>query len=504
MPAPLQKLIQVYGYIERNYVDTVDMAPLADRAIEAMLEELDPHSAYVDSVEMASVEASFDGGFGGVGVEFNILRDTIIVVNTVAGGPAEQVGILPNDRIVRIDSMPAVGMTRGEVPKYLRGEKGTKVSVGVVRHGVAEPLTFTMTRGQIPLNTVDAAYMTLEGHGYIRINRFGHTTMSEFRDAWRGLGRPKSLVLDLRGNSGGLLGEAVQLAGFFLEKGSVVVSTEGRNSHPQKIYTRSDGEMLRGGVVVLVDEYSASASEIVAGALQDWDRGVVIGERTFGKGLVQRQIKLDDGSAVRVTTARYHIPSGRVIQRPYERGKRSEYYMEHLRPTGQDSLRGEAYKTLRTGRTVYGGGGITPDISVEPDTAGYSNYYGELVRRGVIGEFVIEALDRHRAEWQELYPTFEAFDAGFAVNEDLLAELTALGERRGVKRDAAELEHSRGWIELQLKALIAQRMFDTTAYYRIVNAARDEAFRRGCDILNDWNRQGVAILNGTGRTDRSD
>ncbi len=497
IPAPLQKLVQVYGYIERNYVDTVDMAPVVDRAIEAMLETLDPHSSYVDKNEMDSVEATFDGEFGGIGVEFNLLRDTVIVVNTVAGGPAEAVGMLPNDRIVRIDTLSAVGMTRSDVPKYLRGRRGSKVSVEVVRHGVAEPLKFTLTRDMIPLTTVDAAYLTAEGYGYIKVNRFGRTTMSEFRDAWRGLGRPKSLILDLRGNSGGLLGQAVELAGFFLEKGSVVVSTEGRNSRPQSLYTQSDGDMLRGNVVVLVDQRSASASEIVAGAVQDWDRGVVIGEQTFGKGLVQRQVKLGDGSAVRLTTARYHTPSGRVIQRPYERGNRRKYYTDLATRNVADSVveRGEAYTTLRTRRTVYGGGGIRPDIRVTADTAGYSNYYGELVRRGVIGEFVIAALDRHRAEWQATYPTFEAFCDGFAVDDALVGELTALGVERGVECDAEALARSRSRLEVLLRALFAQRLFDTAAYWRIMNAAGDAAFGRACEVLGDWKGVAEPILN---------
>jgi len=296
-----------------------------------MLEELDPHSAYIGAEEMKGVQESFDGEFSGIGVEFNVLRDTEIVVNTIAGGPAERVGVRANDRIVRIDTLDAVGMSRTDVPKHLRGKTGTKVGIDVVRHGTPGQLHFVIVRDKIPLNTVDASYLAGEGIGYIKVNRFGRTTMDEFTEAYRKLGRPEGLILDLRGNGGGLLEQAIGMAGFFLPRGAVIVSTEGRAVPASSFRAQTNGEDLKGRLVVLIDESSASASEIVAGAVQDWDRGVVVGRPSFGKGLVQRQIGLSDGSAVRITVARYHTPSGRVIQRPYEKGKRREYYLDHLR-----------------------------------------------------------------------------------------------------------------------------------------------------------------------------
>ena len=382
-----QKLAQVFRYLSGLYVDEVEMKPVVEGAITGMLEELDPHSAYIGAEEMKGVQESFDGEFSGIGVEFNVLRDTVIVVNTIAGGPAERVGVRANDRIVRIDTLDAVGMSRTDVPKHLRGKTGTKVGIDVVRHGTPGRLHFVIVRDKIPLNTVDASYLAGEGIGYIKVNRFGRTTMDEFTEAYRKLGRPEGLILDLRGNGGGLLEQAIGMAGFFLPRGAVIVSTEGRAVPASSFRAQTNGEDLKGRLVVLIDESSASASEIVAGAVQDWDRGVVVGRPSFGKGLVQRQIGLSDGSAVRITVARYHTPSGRVIQRPYEKGKRREYYLDHLRrydDAARDSLdaAAPAYRTLRTGRTVYGGGGIRPDILVEADTAGHrGRFRGRLARR---------------------------------------------------------------------------------------------------------------------------
>ena len=471
-----QKLAQVFRYLSGLYVDEVEMKPVVEGAITGMLEELDPHSAYIGAEEMKGVQESFDGEFSGIGVEFNVLRDTVIVVNTIAGGPAERVGVRANDRIVRIDTLDAVGMSRTDVPKHLRGKTGTKVGIDVVRHGTPGRLHFVIVRDKIPLNTVDASYLAGEGIGYIKVNRFGRTTMDEFTEAYRKLGRPEGLILDLRGNGGGLLEQAIGMAGFFLPRGAVIVSTEGRAVPASSFRAQTNGEDLKGRLVVLIDESSASASEIVAGAVQDWDRGVVVGRPSFGKGLVQRQIGLSDGSAVRITVARYHTPSGRVIQRPYEKGKRREYYLDHLRrydDAARDSLdaAAPAYRTLRTGRTVYGGGGIRPDILVEADTVGFSNYYGELIRRGIVADFVGDWLDGSRDSLSRRYASFEAFDAGYTPSDEVLERLTALGESRGVKFDAEGFAVSEPLVRMQLKALAAQRLFGTGAYFRIINPA---------------------------------
>ena len=485
-----QKLAQVFRYLSGLYVDEVEMKPVVEGAITGMLEELDPHSAYIGAEEMKGVQESFDGEFSGIGVEFNVLRDTVIVVNTIAGGPAERVGVRANDRIVRIDTLDAVGMSRTDVPKHLRGKTGTKVGIDVVRHGTPGRLHFVIVRDKIPLNTVDASYLAGEGIGYIKVNRFGRTTMDEFTEAYRKLGRPEGLILDLRGNGGGLLEQAIGMAGFFLPRGAVIVSTEGRAVPASSFRAQTNGEDLKGRLVVLIDESSASASEIVAGAVQDWDRGVVVGRPSFGKGLVQRQIGLSDGSAVRITVARYHTPSGRVIQRPYEKGKRREYYLDHLRrydDAARDSLdaAAPAYRTLRTGRTVYGGGGIRPDILVEADTAGFSNYYGELIRRGIVADFVGDWLDGSRDSLSRRYASFEAFDAGYTPSDEVLERLTALGESRGVKFDAEGFAVSEPLVRMQLKALAAQRLFGTGAYFRVINPAASPAYARAVAILED-------------------
>lgn len=499
----LQKLTQVYRYLDGLYVDEVDMQPLVESAISGMLEELDPHSAYIGADEMKGVQESFEGEFSGIGVEFNILRDTVIVVNTIVGGPAERVGVQPNDRIVRIDTQDAVGFKQTDVPKYLRGKTGTKVEIDVVRQGEPEPLHFVIVRDKIPLNTVDAAYMAADGVGYIKVNRFGRTTMPEFREAYRKLGKPGALILDLRGNGGGLLDQAVEMAGFFLPRGALIVSTEGRAVPPMSFSAPVNGDDLEGRLVVLIDENSASASEIVAGAVQDWDRGIVVGRPSFGKGLVQRQIGLGDGSAVRITVARYHTPSGRVIQRPYEKGKRREYYLDHLRRYDdpmRDSLDAGApeYRTLRTGRTVYGGGGIRPDVLVGADTAGFSAYYANLIRRGVVNEYVISYMDRERAALEKAYPAFEAFDKGFEAGDAMLEGLTGLGGQRGVEFDEQGFAASAPLMRIQLKALVAQRLFDTAAFYRVMNPAQNEAYRRAVEILADWEHKG-GIPAGAGR-----
>ncbi len=489
----LEKFGQFYTYLIGSYVDTINVRQLTETAIKQMLAELDPHSAYVTPEEMKGVEESFAGSFSGIGVEFNVLNDTIIVVNTIVGGPSEKVGVQPNDRIVTIDGVPVTGLTREQVPPKLRGPKGSAVEIGVARRGEPNILSFRIVRDDIPITSVDATYKLDKETGYIKVNRFAKTTVTEMNEALDKLGKINALVLDLRGNGGGLLDQAFGMASLFLPKGSAVVSTEGRLVRPESVATEKDGRFTKGKLVVLIDESSASASEIVSGAIQDWDRGLIVGRRSFGKGLVQRQFPLIDGSAVRITVARYHTPTGRVIQRPFEMGHKDEYYASHMDRLDQrgldtipgiDSLR---YKTLRKGRTVYGGGGIYPDVYVALDTTGYSLYGSQLTRRGVINEFITDYLDTHRASIESQYKTYEDFAARFVVGDEIFRQLSALGEKQGVPLDQEGLDAARARLSIYLKALISQRIWTTNEFYRTTGTI-DNAIEKAREVLGDWNK----------------
>jgi carboxyl-terminal processing protease len=484
------KLNEFYRILTSNYLDTIGYARLVDKGIVSMLAELDPHSVYLTAAEMRESEQTFSGSFSGIGIEFNVLSDTIVVVNTIAGGPAESVGLMPNDRIIAIDGRNAVGMKRTEVPNYLRGERHTKVSVSVFRRGIAEPLDFTITRGNIPLHTVDAAYKVDDRTGYIKVNRFASNTMREFREAFEGFGSIDGLILDLRGNGGGLLPQALYMSEFFLNKGNVIVSTEGNLDPTRTMKADRNGLYNKGRLVVLVDEASASASEIVSGAVQDWDRGIIVGRTTFGKGLVQRQFDMSDGSGLRITISRYLTPSGRAIQRPYEVGHKEDYYADHYKRYGTttDSVAasGQIYYTLKSHRPVYGGGGIHPDIAVAVDTLGYSDYWSRLQRAGMINEFVQNYLDSNRSALVAKYPTFEKYEADSTLNERLLEGLTTYASSRGIAVDEAGLATSHDWLCAQLKGLVAQRLWGTTEYYRIVNASYDETFKKAWSVMQRW------------------
>lgn len=472
----LQKLVQFYRYLVGFYIDEVDSGKLVEDAIVKVLSELDPHSTYIDAEEMTGVREDFDGSFSGIGVEFRVMGDTVRIVNTIAGGPSADVGILPNDRIVKVNGESIVGVKQTEVPKLLRGKEGTKVDIEVVRHGVAEPLGFTIVRRQIPINSVDAAYMITPKTAYIKVNRFARKTMDEFVEAMDKMPNAKQVILDLRSNSGGLIEPSIEMAGYFLPKDREVVSTEGRVIPKESYKARKGGVFTRGEVIVLIDEFSASASEIVSGALQDWDRATIIGRPSFGKGLVQRQIPMVDGSAVRLTVARYHTPTGRVIQRPFENGKREEYYANLTKRLSEelpldsatlDSL--PKYRTLIKGRTVYGGGGIMPDIIVKSDTSDYSDYWAELSRRGILAEFVVDYLDMHRSELESQFSTDDQFVEEFEVGDEMIESLVVFAEGRGIARNDEELAISRRSIAEITKALIAQRLWDSTAYFKVVN-----------------------------------
>jgi carboxyl-terminal processing protease len=496
--AQFEKLSEFYRIMAGNYLDTINYAAIVEKGIVSMLGQLDPHSVYLTADEQQTSSEELGGGFSGIGIEFNTLADTIVVVNTIAGGPAETVGLLPGDRIVTIDGKSAIGINRNEVPKYLRGKKGTRVAVGIFRRRNPGTLDFTITRDDIPINTIDAAYKPDPRTGYIKVNRFGSTTGREFVEAFTSLagedGRGiDGLILDLRGNGGGFLPEAIRMSEFFLDAGQRIVSTEGNMYPTQAADATANGRYNRGRLMVLVDEFSASASEIVSGAVQDWDRGVVVGRPTFGKGLVQREFSLDDGSAVRLTIARYLTPTGRAIQRPYQSGHSDEYYLEHYAMMSAadtakaDSLAtaGPAFKTLRSGRTVYGAGGIRPDAIIPADTLGYSEYWDKLVRSGSLREFVQSHLDTDRAAIADRYRSVESYLSGFDA-APLLPALAGYAAAHGVERDEAGLKTSAGWIAAQIKALIARQLWETGGYYRVTHATVDETFKQALSMMRHW------------------
>ena len=496
-----RKLLNVFNYLSTMYVDRTDMSPLVERAIVSMLEELDPHSSYIPAKEMKSVREQFDGEFSGIGIEFNIHRDTIMVVNVIAGAPAESVGVHPNDRIVEVDGENAVGFSRSDVMSKLRGRTGSKVAVKVKRHGTEELLDFEIVRGKIPINTVDAAYIVADGVGYIKVNRFGNTTADEFEAAYDRIGKPEALVVDLRGNGGGIMEQAIRMAEFFLPEGALILSTEGANVKPQQFEARRNGRFTDGRTVVLIDGSSASASEIVAGALQDWDRAAIVGVPSFGKGLVQRQVLLPDSSAVRITVSRYHTPTGRVIQRPYEKGHRDEYFNAHrmrLLHAGEDSAAVSdlpSYKTLLHGRTVYGGGGITPDIVVGADTTLVTDYIVKLTSKGLITDFLYGYLDRSRDSLTVQYEDFATFDRNFVVSPELVGELFANGRDNDIECSDEERADSERFIRRFVKAYVARMIFSNDEYFRVLNENDDPVYRTAVDVILDPKRLS-ALLSG--------
>ncbi|MCD8072689.1 MAG: S41 family peptidase [Alistipes sp.] len=494
----LEKFNYFYRYLNGSYIDTVDNAALVESAIKDILAHLDPHSSYHSPEEMVEVTESFDGKFSGIGVQINILSDTLHVASVISGGPSEEVGLYPNDRIVDVDGTNIVGMNQSEAVKLLRGPKGTTVNIVVVRPGERDKLNFRIVRDDISLETIDAAYMIRPGIGYMRVNRFAQTTMSEFRDAFKLFDSPEAIILDLRSNGGGLLGQSIEMTNFFLPRGSLVVSTQGRTAPSEDYRAPMQGTFLKGKVIVLIDEFSASASEIVSGALQDWDRAVIVGRRSFGKGLVQRQFPLPDGSAVNITVSKYLTPSGRAIQRPFEKGKGSDYYEEFANRFSsgyRDSLNTEDFQrftTLRLGKSVYEGGGIYPDYYVEADTSGYSDYYGSLIRKGVIFEQSNLMLDRSRATLLEQYPTVEAFSQGYTVGQQILGELVQLGEKRDVPFVEADFQISKESIADRLRFYLARNLYGETGAY-ILSNVKDPVVAKALDILMNWDTRASGI-----------
>ncbi len=506
-PATTGKLEALLYHIDHMYVDSVDDEDLVEHAIVTMLERLDPHSIYIPKEDLEEVNEPLKGNFEGIGIQFNIVRDTIYVVDAIAGGPSERLGIRAGDRIVTIDGENAAGagFKNTDVMKRLRGKKGTKVNVGISRKGERDLLEFSITRDKIPIHSVEAAYMATPTVGYVKVSRFSATTTKEVREALDVLRRQgmQDLVLDLQGNGGGYLRTAIEMADEFLGDRKLVVYTEGRTSPREDTYASTEGRFETGRLVVMVDEGSASASEIVAGAVQDWDRGLVIGRRTFGKGLVQRPVMLPDGSAVRLTVSRYYTPSGRCIQKPYEDGL-AAYQRERAERlkrgelTSADSIHltdTARYFTMHK-RVVYGGGGIMPDLFVPMDTSLSSQYFAQVVRKGSLNTFALTYVDEHRAELLARFKDVEAFRQQFACGDDLLDGLMVQGEKDGVERDPNGFDRSKPLVQLRLKALIARDLWDNSAYWQVINPENpvDGSYRKALLALSDDTFQRLGML----------
>jgi carboxyl-terminal processing protease len=481
MMNPQGKLDYAIQMIKYFYVDTVNEKQLSDEAMKAMVKALDPHTVYIPAEELKDANENLVGKFEGIGIQFNILNDTIMVTATISGGPSEKVGLRAGDRIVTIDreNVASVKITNKDVLKKLRGDKGTKVTVGIFRRSSDKLLDYVITRDQIPLFSVDAAYEIAPHIGYIKISRFADSTVEEFRQALKKLKDVgiTSLILDLEGNGGGYLNRAYELADEFLSDGKKIVYTRGRNNQPEDYFASTGGGFEKGKLAVLIDETSASASEIVAGAIQDWDRGLIIGRRSFGKGLVQKPYMLPDGSMIRLTIAHYYTPSGRCIQKPYVKGESEDYELDisnrfkHGELTSRDSIHFEDTTEYFTNskRMVYGGGGIMPDIFIPLDTTLRSDYYTDLLRKNVFNDFTLTYTDDHRNELKATYPNITAFKNNFVISKKFYDEFVAFGEKQGVKRDTAATEKSEYIVRNSMKALIARNLWDSDAFFEIAN-----------------------------------
>lgn len=490
------KLLRALDIINLFYVDSVNNDKIVEAAIIEMLKTLDPHSTYISKDEVREMNEPLEGNFEGIGVQFNIFNDTILVVNPIPGGPSEKLGIRAGDRIIKIDGqvVAGVGIKNNDVFKKLRGKKGTQVTVSILRRGEKDLLDFTITRDKIPIYSLDASYMIDKEIGYIKLNRFSATTMEEFKKAITELKTKgmKDLILDLAGNGGGYLNAAVDLADEFLDNRKMIVYTQGLTSPRTDYRATEKGEWHTGRLVIIVDEGSASASEIVSGAVQDWDRGLIVGRRTFGKGLVQRPFNLNDGSMIRLTVARYYTPSGRLIQKPYEKGF-EEYSKEIINRYNNGELTNEdsihfpdslKYQTLLSKRTVYGGGGIMPDIFVPLDTNAYTKFYRTLMQKGIIYRYVLQYMDKEREKLKNDYPTFEKFKNTFQVNQTMVDSLCSLAKKEKVEFNEEDKNKSANDIKIMIKALLARDLWDNSQYFEIINPRRDE-YNKAIEALRD-------------------
>lgn len=483
----IRKLATAQMAIKALYIDTTNTAQLTDEAIKAMLAQLDPHSSYSNAEETKKFTEPLNSNFEGIGVQFNILNDTLVVVQTIAKGPSEKAGIRAGDRIVAVNDTAIAGvkMARDVIMKKLRGPKGTVVNLGICRRGVKEILPFRVVRDKIPLHSVDAAYMIRPEIGYIRISSFAATTRDEVREAIKKLQKKgmKSLILDLQQNGGGYLEAANGVASEFLNEGDLIVYTDGRSVPKQTLKAQGGGLFTQGKVAVLVDEYTASAAEIVSGAIQDHDRGIIVGRRTFGKGLVQRPVEMPDGSMIRITVSHYYTPSGRCIQKPYEKGKKTDYDGDILNRYNSGELMhvdsihfADSLKcyTLKEKRVVYGGGGIMPDYFIPLDTTVYTKYYRSLSRKNIILNAYLTYFDNNRAQLTSAYKDFSKFKKDYEVPASLIDTIYAEGKKMDVTcDDDAERRQTERTIRKTVKGLVARDIWDMSEYFAIINDDSD-------------------------------
>ena len=493
--------------VNNYYVDSVDIDELTQNAIIGILKELDPHSVYISKEDVAKMNEPLQGNFEGVGISFNVFKDTLLVTAIIAGGPSEKAGVLAGDRIIEINkkNIAGTGIKDTDVQGLLRGKRGTTVDLKVVRKPENEVLNFTVARDRIPIYSIDASYMLDESTAFIKLNNFSATTMSEFYEAMNKLKTQnvKNLVLDLRGNTGGYLNTAIELTDQFLERNKMIVYTDGQNEPQREYKSTQSGTFIDGNLVVFVDESSASASEILSGAIQDWDRGLIIGRRTYGKGLVQRPFYLTDGSVVRLTTAHYYTPSGRCIQKPYE-GNVDEYWQEYRDRINSgemfsadnisviDSL---AYKTLVNGRTVFGGGGIVPDIFIARDTSSHYQYINRFRRNNnaIIYNYVLDYIDNNRRQLLETYNNFNSFDKDFIVTDAMIDELVSIGEKEGIRRNEESLSITINQFKKEIKSLIARDLFTRSEFFQVYYQD-DDAILKALDVIKNQSRYDALLI----------
>jgi len=487
------KISNVIDYISAEYVDSINTNSLVDKTIPEILKHLDPHSMYIPAVDLQEYNEPLEGNFSGIGVQFNMQEDTVAIVNTIKNGPSEKAGILAGDRIVRVDDslVAGVNMNSDDIVKMLKGKRGTQVDVAIARRGVDDLIDFIITRDNIPLYSVDVHYMITDDIGYIKISNFSRTTYKEFTDAVTALNEQglKKLILDLRANGGGYLDAATQITDEFLEKGKLIVYTEGFSQPRRDAYATSNGELIDKDIVVLIDEFSASASEILAGAIQDNDRGTIVGRRSFGKGLVQEQTTFSDGSALRLTIARYYTPTGRCIQRPYDNGMEEYYHDLQVRFNRgefveQDSIRfaDSLQYTTPGGKIVYGGGGIMPDVFVPYDTTLFTPYFIRVRNRGIIYRFAFKFTDDHRGELQVFNNHMDISE--YLDQQKLLSRFVEFAEGKGIKRNVEEIIISEKLIITQLKAYIARNILDNPGFYPIIQDI-DPTLLKGIEVLSE-------------------